>query len=455
MDGSDSDSSGLLAPDVAFRHPFGDIFSIWEPDAVEQAIEQAILSDNDSYFGSDDDMFDSGDELHPEDGLVGFRFDRRVATYAYDGDVLRNLNNLNPDEALNWRSLPDDIRDARWMSEFRMPEPVFDELYALVSPGMDESFAPQPGMRQYSKRDRLLITLHFLAHVPTLRAMSTKFGAPHNSISRCILHPTLKAMLTSLFHDPDTRVINFPRTEDELKAVMSDYHELHSMPGCIGAIDGSGIPQRKPTKVQAGGDRDAWWMYKGHVASLLLAIVDAKGLFLYVSSGSPSTAGDAGLWARSALKAKFDDGLPEAAAVELEVDDDVSEITGYLVGDAAFAKSKYMMKCIDPPPPLGSAEAKYNRCVINARRGVERSFGILKGRFAFCDKNTFYGAPQLTRTAILVCCCLHNFLTVRAVPFDDRDIVQLEEIVWAPNYEPNEDGEAVQDVLVAWCNANT
>jgi hypothetical protein len=41
------------------------------------------------------------------------------------------------------------------------------------------------------------------------------------------------------------------------------------------------IPQKKPSAAQAGNDADAYWSYKGHVASLLLAICDANGLFFY------------------------------------------------------------------------------------------------------------------------------------------------------------------------------
>jgi hypothetical protein len=41
------------------------------------------------------------------------------------------------------------------------------------------------------------------------------------------------------------------------------------------------IPQKKPSAAQTGNDADAYWSYKGHVASLLLAICDANGLFFY------------------------------------------------------------------------------------------------------------------------------------------------------------------------------
>ena len=86
----------------------------------------------------------------------------------------------------------------------------------------------------------------------------------------------------------------------------------------VGAVDGSLIPQRKPSSQQAGGDADADWSHKGHTASLLLAICDADGLFLYVNAGAPGTVGDAGLWSRCDLSAAIASGMLNEGSIELE-----------------------------------------------------------------------------------------------------------------------------------------
>jgi hypothetical protein len=160
------------------------------------------------------------------------------------------------------------------------------------------------------------------------------------------------------------------------------------------------------------------------VACLVLAVCDVRGRFIYVSAGAPSTVGDAGLWARSDLFERIEQGLLSGVTCELEVDGELRSVTGYLVGDSAFSLGPAMQKIYDGPPPAGQAafvaagKDKYNRCLINARRTIECSFGRLKGRFVFCARNMFVQSPEHVRCAVRVCCGLHNFLEERGVEYD-------------------------------------
>lgn len=82
------------------------------------------------------------------------------------------------------------------------------------------------------------------------------------------------------------------------------------------------------------------------------------------------------------------------------------------------------MKVWDVPGQHGQAQfraegkGKFNRCVINCRREIERVFGRLKGRWAFCRRNTFIRDPGLIRSAVRVCCALHNFVEDRKLEYD-------------------------------------
>jgi hypothetical protein len=55
---------------------------------------------------------------------------------------------------------------------------------------------------------------------------------------------------------------------------MKGFRDECGVPGCVGAIDGSLIPQRKPTKEQANQDTDSYYGYKGGIAmhSFLVAV---------------------------------------------------------------------------------------------------------------------------------------------------------------------------------------
>jgi DDE superfamily endonuclease len=449
------DPRSLCAPNAAFAHVLGDIFEVWDNDEVNDAIMDAALSDTDSEYsyGYDDDgLLDADGFEHPEDLLAGYRFERSCPTFEYDGDLLLNVWNTNSIVQRNWNQLPAHKEEEKWVQTFRMSRETFQELFDLVALGLKENHSRHPQMRTYSKKDKLLITVFFLAHCPTLRNMSMLFGCPHNSICALILRPTMKAILRALYFDPRTKVVRFPSTEEEMLAVMADFHRLHNMPGCIGAIDGTLILMKKPTTQQAGGDADAYWCYKGGICNLCVVIVDANGLILYANAGSPGSVGDAGVFSRSLIKQQLDQGLAELAAVQLEVAGEEKQVTGYLVADSAFALNKYTTKCIDPPPAHGSAEEKFNRCVINARRGVECCFGRLKGRWVFCKKNTFYGNPAFCRDAVLSCVCLHNFVQVRTPDYDEENDEPEEDVV---NVEGVQDGDDLRDLLVQWCGENT
>ena len=43
---------------------------------------------------------------------------------------------------------------------------------------------------------------------------------------------------------------------------------------------------------------------------------------------------------------------------------------------------------------------------------------MLKGRWAFCRRNTFVQSPEFVRSAVRVCCALHNFIEERHVDYD-------------------------------------
>ena len=304
-----------------------------------------------------------------------------------------------------------------------MPPTVFDELFDVVCDHIPDTMPVVPHHRQYSKRTKLLVTLYYLAHVPTLRCMSRLFGVPHNSISEVCLGPGLTALEQALCDSPDTKTVRFPRIAADLRKTMRQFSSKWHLP-VVGAVDGCLIPQRKPSSSQAGGDADAFWSYKGSPASLLLAICDAKGRFLYVNVGAPGSVGDARLWARSDLCSRIEGGMLDIAGVELSDGEETRMIRPVLVGDAAFPLGPHMMKIYDEPGPNGmpefraSGKATFNRCVINCRREIERTFGRLKGRWAFCRRNTFVQSPQFVRSAVRVCCALHNFIEERHVDYD-------------------------------------
>jgi hypothetical protein len=65
-------------------------------------------------------------------------------------------------------------RERRWMAEFRMPRDTFLQLFQKVQPQLRPNAPQNTKQRTYTEKEKLLVTLNFLAHVPTLRQMASK-----------------------------------------------------------------------------------------------------------------------------------------------------------------------------------------------------------------------------------------------------------------------------------------
>jgi hypothetical protein len=111
------------------------------------------------------------------------RLRRSSAAYLYEGDLIMRINNIHLNNHINWSSLPEHEQQRRWMTEFRMPEDTFLQLLQQVQPYLYSSTPKKTKQCTYTESKKLLVTLNFLAHVPTLRQMASKWGMPHNSIA--------------------------------------------------------------------------------------------------------------------------------------------------------------------------------------------------------------------------------------------------------------------------------
>jgi hypothetical protein len=203
----------------------------------------------------------------------------------------------------------------------------------------------------------------------------------------------------------------FP-TGEELRQVINDFEGLCGLPQCGGAIDGTTIQIQRPS----GSFGYKYWCYKGMDAILVLASVDARGIFTSLSVGAAGSVGDASCYSGSILKQYIDAGiwLPESFS---KVISDVV-VRPFLVGDAAFPFSATMMKGFPGNPDVGSEEHAYNYAHVRTRRIIENAFGILKGRFQILKASSL-NDPDFMGDVSLVCCALHNMCQRNNDPWED------------------------------------
>ncbi|CAA0829641.1 Unknown protein, partial [Striga hermonthica] len=176
--------------------------------------------------------------------------------------------------------------------------------------------------------------------------------------------------------------------------------------GCLGALDGTHIEVTVPEV-----DKTRYRTRKGQVAVNVLGVVDRNLNFVYVLCGWEGSAADCRVL-RDAVNRQNGLKIPRGSFYLCD--------NGYTNGDGFLTPYKgvrYHLKDwgagrLCPQTP----EEFFNMCRSKARNGVERSFGILKKRWAILRSSSFYDIKTQNRL-IMACVLLHNFIRLE-LPID-------------------------------------
>ena len=255
-----------------------------------------------------------------------------------------------------------DLEDAQYLQHFRMSEDTFwflSQTYGKYLERQDTRLR-----RAIPAAKRLAIVLHWLAHALSFSqltamhalAKSTVITVVHQGID--ILHERLtpNAILFSM--------------ASELQQVMVDFEALCGLPCCAGALDGMFMPIKKTEEFG-----DTYICYKKFCAILVLACVDARGIFLYVHAERPGSVSDSYAFRHSPLYKKIHSG--EWLAHTSTLIEGV-HVKPFLVADAAFPLDSTCMKCYHDTGPISNYKHSFNYRLIRTRRVVEHTFGRLK-----------------------------------------------------------------------------
>jgi len=101
----------------------------------------------------------------------------------------------------------------------------------------------------------------------------------------------------------------------------------------------------------------------------------------------------------------------------------------HILGDAAYRLTKYVMVPFKDNGYLSDRQKKFNYCLSSARMIVERSLGLLKGRFRSLLDTLPMQRTDLIPKYIIACCILHNICLLH------NDNIDIPVIVNEPNIE--------------------
>ncbi|KAK6142464.1 hypothetical protein DH2020_022812 [Rehmannia glutinosa] len=181
--------------------------------------------------------------------------------------------------------------------------------------------------------------------------------------------------------------------------------------GCLGALDGTYIEVRSPLNVKA-----RYRNRKGEVSVNVLAVCDRSMNYSFVLSGWEGSAADSRV---------LRDAVTRPNGLRVPTGNYYLCDCGYTNGPGFLAPYRGVRYHLDEFSTGTTAPRDY-RELFNIRHAktrniIERSFALLKYRWAILRSNSWYPIKTHNRI-IMACCLLHNFIrtTMAYDPLEDE-----------------------------------
>ncbi|KAM6992687.1 uncharacterized protein LKV04_008658 [Tautogolabrus adspersus] len=265
-----------------------------------------------------------------------------------------------------------------------------------------------------SVRDRLMITLHFLATGESFRSLSHQFQVGLSTIRQFV--PETCAAIYKVLKD---KYLKCPDTVEEWQQVADGFRAQWNFPNCLGALDGKHVNIRPPP-----GTGSTLYNYKHTFPIVLMALVDSSYRFLYVDVGCNGRISDGRVFGGCSLQGALENrmsNIPPPAP--LPASDTLAPFC--IVADETFPLKEYLMKPY-PNRRLSVEQRVFNYRLSRAQRVVENAFGILANRFHVFQTTINIQDTAKVEDITLAGCALHNFLRTESCDLYMAGIVDQE-----------------------------
>ncbi|KAK2365165.1 hypothetical protein QL285_030112 [Trifolium repens] len=246
--------------------------------------------------------------------------------------------------------------------------------------------------------EQVAIFLHIIAHHTKNRVIKLLFKRSGETVSR-YFNLVLNAILR--LHE-----VLLKAPEPVLEDCLDERWKLFK--NCLGALDGTHIQVNVPAI-----DKPRYRNRKGDISTNVLGVCSRDMQFIYVMPGWEGSASDSRVL-RDAISRT--NGLKVPTGYYYLVDAGYTNSEGFL---APYRGCRYHRSEWRQGYTPSNKKELFNMKHSMARNVIERTFGLLKMRWAILRSRSFYPIKIQIRI-INACCLLHNFIR-REMPTDPME----------------------------------
>jgi hypothetical protein len=307
--------------------------------------------------------------------MFSFRFRHKKAKVEnYVHDVVPRYN-------------PDDFRRF-----FRMRRHTFEVICQQLAGVLPEyQTLRSSGRPAIPLQNQLMIFLWYMGSLEPLCRIGDRFNVTEFSVIK--IRRRLCNMLLRHFK---TKYIKWPHGQDR-QTVINAFREKKEFPDVIGAIDSTHI-QLKPPKQHS----QTYVNRKGYHSIILQCVCREDLRFTHCFAGWPGSCHDSRVLRNTDLYQNAINFCQDA----------------HLIGDGGFPVKEWLMTPYRDNGHLTDRQKHYNYCLSSTRQVVERSFGLLKGRFRRLQNIDICDVEEVVKVCISGC-TLHNICILEADELDD------------------------------------
>ena len=213
--------------------------------------------------------------------------------------------------------------------------------------------------RLFLSGNKLLLYLWYLGTQETFVSVADRFDVALSTAFAA------RERMTDAFCSAQESIVSWPRSAGEIFEVSQGFHDLCSVGGIIGAIDGSHVRIRPPAN-----DEQSHYNRKKYHIIILQGVSDATFKFRNVYIGWPGSTHNSRVLRNSPLF--------QSAEGDYHT---FFRGNTFLIADPAYAARRWLAPTLKRSAAQTPQQRRYSSTIAKGRVVIEQAFGILKGRW--------------------------------------------------------------------------